>query len=91
MYLHPGSQFDVSADVTAEVLGALKAHCSPISPSGVLAAVAAEPSPEVFDATRLLIQDDILRGRYGRLVGYMCDVDARICSEVTTSFACIPS
>jgi hypothetical protein len=55
-----GSQFDVSADVTPEVLVALKAQCSspssPFHPSQ-------EPSPEAFDAARVLIQEDILRGR----------------------------
>lgn len=57
---YKGSQFDVSADVTPEVLEALKAQCS----SPVLAPTAApEPYPDAFDAARLLIQEDILRGR----------------------------
>ncbi len=67
-----GSQFDVSADVTPEVLEVLKAQCSP-SPSSSSSSSSSsdsegrggstEPSPEVFDAARLLIEEDILRGR----------------------------
>lgn len=58
-FFDPRSHFDVSADVTPEVLEALKGQCC--SPALALAA-APEPYPEAFDAARLLIQEDILRG-----------------------------